>query len=166
MKNQAAAIALSDYLAALEAMAVSQPATSLAGCMVQVALMNHMFNSCDPDPSVSDFSNQEATRRFEIAVYSVIGALSRETRAAILKPSAMLRPMILSWSFEFQIEIWRAGQRLSDRFRPAHHAGTQRQPKSVGTSRSPQAHDDALCLWTARPLPGDALVAPRGARSE
>jgi hypothetical protein len=79
MKNQAAAIALSDYLAALEAMAVSQPATSLAGCMVQVALMNHMFNSCDPDPSVSDFSNQEATRRFEIAVYSVIGALSRET---------------------------------------------------------------------------------------
>jgi hypothetical protein len=72
-------LALSDYLAALEAMAMSQPATSLAGCMVQVALMNHMFNSCDPDPSLSDFSNQEAVRRFEIAVYSVIGALERET---------------------------------------------------------------------------------------
>jgi hypothetical protein len=72
-------LALSDYLAALEATAMSQPATSLAGCMVQVALMNYMFNSCDPDPSLSDFSNKEAVRRFEIGVYSVIGLLSRET---------------------------------------------------------------------------------------
>jgi hypothetical protein len=72
-------LALSDCLAALEAMAMSQPATSLAGCMLQVALMNQMFNSCDPDPSLSDFSNKEAARRFEMAVYSVIDALFRET---------------------------------------------------------------------------------------
>jgi hypothetical protein len=36
--------ALNDYLAALESMALSQPATTLAGCMIQVALMNQMFN--------------------------------------------------------------------------------------------------------------------------
>jgi hypothetical protein len=72
-------LALSDYLAALEATAMSQPATSLVGCMLQIALMNQMFNSCDPDPSLSEFSNKEAARRFEVAVYSVIDVLFRET---------------------------------------------------------------------------------------
>jgi hypothetical protein len=72
-------LALSDYLAALEAMAMSQPATTLAGCMLQVALLNHTFNSGSPDPSASDYSNQEAARRFELAVYSVIDVLYRET---------------------------------------------------------------------------------------
>jgi hypothetical protein len=33
----------------------------------------------DEDPSLSDFSNKEVVRRFEIAVYSVIGPLSRQT---------------------------------------------------------------------------------------
>jgi hypothetical protein len=72
-------LALADCLAALEAMAMSQPATSLAGCMLQVAIMNQMFNSCDPDPSLSEYSNKEAARRFEMAVYSVIDVLFRET---------------------------------------------------------------------------------------
>ena len=70
-------LALADYLSALEAMAMSQPATSLAGCMLQVALMNHTFNNGSPDPSASDYSNQEAARRFEMAVYSVIDVLYR-----------------------------------------------------------------------------------------
>src|SRR5450432_293789 len=72
-------LALADYLSALEAMAMSQPARTLAGCMLQVALMNHTFNSGSPDPSASDYSNQEAARRFELAVYSVIDVLYRET---------------------------------------------------------------------------------------
>jgi hypothetical protein len=70
-------LALCDYLAALEAMAMSQPATSLAGCMLQVALMNHMFNNGSPDPSSSDYGNEETARRFEMAVYSVIDVLYR-----------------------------------------------------------------------------------------
>src|SRR5450432_4413883 len=72
-------LALADYLSALEAMAMSQPARTLAGCMLQVALMNHTFNNGSPDPSASDYSNQEAARRFELAVYSVIDVLYRET---------------------------------------------------------------------------------------
>jgi hypothetical protein len=47
--------------------------------MLQVALMSQMFNSCDPDPSLSEYSNKEATRRFEMAVFSVIDLLARET---------------------------------------------------------------------------------------
>jgi hypothetical protein len=68
-----------DYMSALEAMAMSQPATSLAGCMLQVALMNHLFDSCNPAPSLSTYSNDEAARRFEVAAYSVIDILLRET---------------------------------------------------------------------------------------
>jgi hypothetical protein len=71
--------ALNDYLEALESMALSQPATSLAGCMIQVALMNQMFNERDDNPSLSEYSNKQEARRFEIAVYSVIGVLFRET---------------------------------------------------------------------------------------
>jgi hypothetical protein len=71
-------LALCDYLAALEAAAMSQPATTLAGCMLQVALMNQMFNNGSPDPSYSDYNNKEAARRFEMAVYSVIDVLYRE----------------------------------------------------------------------------------------
>jgi hypothetical protein len=71
--------ALNDYLEALESMALSQPATTLAGCMIQVALMNQMFNEREDNPSLSEYSNQQETRRFEIAVYSVIGVLFRET---------------------------------------------------------------------------------------
>ena len=72
-------LALCDYMAALEAAAISQPATSLAGCMLQVALMNQMFNNGSPDPSSGDYGNKEAARRFEMAVYSVIDVLYRET---------------------------------------------------------------------------------------
>jgi hypothetical protein len=72
-------LALCDYLAALEAMAMSQPATSLAGCMLQIALMNQMFNERDDNPNLSDYGNKEEARRFEIGVYSVIGVLLRET---------------------------------------------------------------------------------------
>jgi hypothetical protein len=71
--------ALNDYLEALESTALSQPATSLAGCMIQVALMNQMLNEREDNPSLSEYSNQQETRRFEIAVYSVIGVLYRET---------------------------------------------------------------------------------------
>jgi len=41
--------------------------------------MNQMFSNRDPDPSLSDCGNREAARRFEVAVYSVIDVLSRET---------------------------------------------------------------------------------------
>jgi hypothetical protein len=60
-------------------MAMSQPATSPAGCMLQVALMNQLFNSRNPDPSLGTYSNDEAARRFEVAAYSVIDVLLRET---------------------------------------------------------------------------------------
>jgi hypothetical protein len=72
-------LALSDYLAALEAMAMSQPAASLAGCMIQVALMNQMFSAREGNPFLSEYSNKEEARRFEIAIYSVIDVLYRET---------------------------------------------------------------------------------------
>jgi hypothetical protein len=62
-------LALCDCLAALE---------SLAGCMLQVSLMNHIFNNGSPDPSSSDYGNEETARRFEMAVYSVIDVLYRE----------------------------------------------------------------------------------------
>jgi hypothetical protein len=70
-------LALCDYVAALEALAMSQPATSFAGCMLQVAIMNQMFSNSQPDESPSEFSNKEAARRFEVAVYSVIDVLFR-----------------------------------------------------------------------------------------
>jgi hypothetical protein len=79
--NQQEDMALQDYHDALEEMALSVPATSLAGCMVQLAVMMGRFHEreASKEYSYSDFQNKQIERRVEFGFESILSVLEGES---------------------------------------------------------------------------------------
>jgi hypothetical protein len=69
--------ALYNRLYALVDNAMSQPARSFAGAMVQVALINHFMNEMQHCPEYSETTAEEVDQRCHFAIRSIIDVLAK-----------------------------------------------------------------------------------------